>query len=204
VTFLPTLPDRDARLLEAVDATMEAAARRCGAFLACRAGCTECCIGPFPISALDAERLSRGLAHLSKRDPARADAVRERAARSAALVLPGLPASLGGAEPGGEAEEEAFLERHATLPCPALEPSSGLCDLYAHRPIACRTYGPPMRIGGEDLAPCRLCFVGAPEEEVAARRAELDVAADEAPLEDAALEAGFAGPTLVALALFRP
>jgi len=44
----------------------------------------------------------------------------------------------------------------------------------------------------------------APAEEVAARRAELDVAADEAPLEDAALEAGFSGPTLVALALFRP
>jgi Fe-S-cluster containining protein len=130
--------------------------------------------------------------------------VRSRAGTAAVLLEPGLPSTLGGATPGGEAEEEAFLERHAALPCPALDPSSGLCDLYAHRPIACRTYGPPMRIGGEDLAPCRLCFDGAPPEETAARRTELDVAEAEAPLEEAALEAGFPGPTLVALALLRP
>ena len=130
--------------------------------------------------------------------------MRERAARAADLLRPALPRSLGGAASGGEAAEEAFLERHAALPCPALDPSSGVCDLYAHRPIACRTYGPPMRIGGEDLPPCRLCFVGAAPEEVASRRTELDVAAAEGPLEEAALEAGFPGPTLVALALFRP
>ena len=32
MTLRPALPEGDARLLEAVDATMDAAARRCGAF----------------------------------------------------------------------------------------------------------------------------------------------------------------------------
>ena len=87
----PRRENTDGRLLAAVDLTMAEAVRRCGALIACRPGCIECCIGPFPISALDAERLSRGLAQLSRRDPARAEAVRERAGMSAAL--PGVIAS---------------------------------------------------------------------------------------------------------------
>jgi len=39
---------------------------------------------------------------------------------------------------------------------------------------------------------------------VASSRTELDVAAAEAPLEARAVETGFPGPTLVALALIRP
>lgn len=200
----PGFAEGDARLLATVDATMGAAARTGGPRLACRPGCTECCIGPFPISPLDAERLARGLAELAGRDPARAAAVRSRAAGAADRLRPDLPESLGGARAGGESEEEAFLERHAAMPCPALDPGTGLCELYAHRPIACRTFGPPIEIEGEALPPCRLCFVGAPAAEVEACRATLDVSALEAPLEARARDLGFPGPTLVALALARP
>ncbi len=40
--------------------------------------------------------------------------------------------------------------------------------------MSCRTYGPPVRIGGERLAPCRLCFVGASAAEVERCRIEID------------------------------
>jgi len=33
--------------------------------------------------------------------------------------------------------------------------------LYEARPVACRTYGPPLRFGAIDSPPCGLCFVGA-------------------------------------------
>jgi len=197
--FLPG----DRRLLAVVDAAMAGAARRSGERLACRPGCTECCIGPFPISALDAERLSRGLDRLARADPARADAVAARARRAVALFEPDLPPGSAGAL-GDERAQDAFLTKHAALPCPALDPATGLCNLYAHRPIACRTFGPPMRIEGTPLPPCRLCFVDAPPAEVEACRTRLDCAAEEGPLEDAARASGFPGETLIAFALVRP
>ena len=31
------------------------------------------------------------------------------------------------------------------VPCPALDPETGGCDLYAARPITCRTFGLTLR-----------------------------------------------------------
>jgi Fe-S-cluster containining protein len=45
---------------------------------------------------------------------------------------------------------DRFIVRHATMRCPALDPISGFCDLYEARPVACRTYGPPISFGGAD------------------------------------------------------
>ena len=39
----------DRELVQIVDAAMAEAARRSGSWLVCRLGCTQCCIGPFPI-----------------------------------------------------------------------------------------------------------------------------------------------------------
>ena len=58
-------------------------------------------------------------------------------------------------------------------PCPALDPDTGACDLYAARPIACRTFGPPIRFAGEDLGVCELCFQGASDEQIAACAVEI-------------------------------
>ena len=126
---------------------------------------------PFNISALDADQLRRGLVELGGRDPARAAAIHQRARESRAAFAPGFlgdPAT--GALSGDDAAEEAFFEAHPARPCPALDPATGLCELYPHRPIGYRTYGPPMRIEGVDLPPCRLCFVESPSAEIAARR----------------------------------
>ena len=68
------MPD-DQALLQIVDAALAEAARKSGAWLVCRPGCTECCLGPFPITQLDARRLREGLAELERRDRQRGQEV---------------------------------------------------------------------------------------------------------------------------------
>lgn len=219
--LLPALPRRaagdagrgaqiaDAELVAAVDAACADAVRLAAGRLACRIGCTECCVGPFPITALDAVRLAAGLEALFAADPGRAAGVVERARRAAAEMAPAFPGdpvsgALDEEEPENAASRlDAFFATHASLPCPALEPGTGRCELYAHRPLSCRTFGPPMRIEGSDLPPCRLCFAGSPPAEVDAARGRLECHALEEPLERAAEAAGVPGQTLVAFALLR-
>src|SRR3989442_16027318 len=81
----------DRALVQIVDAALAEAARKSGPWLVCRLGCTQCCIGPFPISQLDAERLRGGLAELEATDPARAGRVRERARESVARIARDFP-----------------------------------------------------------------------------------------------------------------
>jgi Fe-S-cluster containining protein len=165
----------DGQLLRRVDAVLEDAAYRAGDRLACRVGCTECCIGPFPITWLDARRLAEGLRELARKQPARAAAVRKRARAARGEMrrdFPGDPDT--GRLSEDESARERFFDRHGSLACPALDPRTGACELYAARPLTCRTYGPPVRIGREDLPPCRLCFVGASEREIERCRVVID------------------------------
>jgi Fe-S-cluster containining protein len=168
----------DRAFLQVVDAALAEAARRSGPWLVCRAGCTECCLGPFPITQLDARRLRLGLAELEAHDPGRAASVRERVRQAA----------------GQMGDDD---------PCPALDLASGLCDLYAARPILCRAFGPPVRCGSEeDLAVCELCFQGASDSEIAACEAVIDRDGLESALLDRLDQStGACGETTVALAL---
>jgi hypothetical protein len=68
--------DRD--LIQILDAALAESVRKSGEWLVCRVGCTECCIGPFPINQLDARRLREGLAELEQTDAARAARIRTR------------------------------------------------------------------------------------------------------------------------------
>jgi Fe-S-cluster containining protein len=172
----------DRRLLSRLDRALAVGARWAGRRLACRIGCTECCLGPFPITLLDARRLAEGLREIGAREPKRALAIVRRAAaavRTMKRTLPGDPAT--GRLNEDEAARERFFERHEALPCPALDPRTGACELYDARPLTCRTFGPPVRIGRENLPPCRLCFVGEGSKEVARCRVEID---DAVALED--------------------
>ena len=190
---------RTGDLVQIVDAAMAEAARRSGAFLACRPACTECCIGPFGITALDAERLRSGLEKLDRDEPLRAAAVRERARNAVREMSPWFPGDLNsGLLDCDEQEEERFCSRFEALPCPALDPASGLCDVYEWRPVTCRTFGPPVRFGDEDMPPCRLCFADAGPREIEACRVDVDPG----DLEGALLErSGATRQTLVAFAL---
>jgi Fe-S-cluster containining protein len=192
----------DADLVQIVDAATADAARRSGKWLKCRPGCTQCCIGVFAISQLDALRLRAGLRELDQSDPARAAAVRVRAERSRLRLsahFPGDPAT------GilDDAHQDLFEDFANDEPCPVLDPVTGTCDLYAARPMTCRVFGPPIR-SEDGIGVCELCFDGASEKDILA--AELNM--DWTPLEDALnVEAGeysgHMGRTIVAFALRR-
>ena len=77
--------DRD--LIQIVDAAMAEAVRIGGPWIACKPGCTPCCIDPFPITMLDSARLRSGLDQLESVEPDRAAAVRKRAQEYVALSV---------------------------------------------------------------------------------------------------------------------
>ncbi|MGA8530892.1 MAG: YkgJ family cysteine cluster protein [Acidobacteriaceae bacterium] len=166
------VPVRDSQLVQIVDAAVADAARRSGSWLLCAPGCNQCCIGVFPISQLDAARLREGLASLAASDPPRAATVRRRAAASVARLSPNFPGDpLTGLLDESRAEQ---LEDFANdEPCPALDPATGLCDLYPARPMTCRVFGPPLRVDG-GLGVCELCFHGASPDQIAACEVHLD------------------------------
>ena len=194
------VPHGDARLVQIVDAAVAEAAQRGGGWVKCAPGCTQCCVGVFAISQLDAARLRDGLEALAVREPARAQAVRERARLAVERLAADFPGDAGAGilDPARAEEFENFANDE---PCPALDPQTGLCDLYAARPLTCRVFGLPLRTE-EGLGVCELCFQGASDEEIAA--CELHLETD--PLEaDANAEAERAaathGETVVAWAL---
>ena len=196
------LPAGDKALIQIVDAALADAARRSGEWLACRPGCTQCCVGVFAISQLDAVRLQHGLIEVQKMDPQRAARIRERARGSIRRISADFPgdAKTGVLDEGPEAEER-FAEFGNDEVCPVLDPETGLCELYAARPMTCRTFGPPGRTEG-GLGVCELCFHGATDEQVAA----CEMVADPDDLESKLLEEiekakGPRGRTIVAFSV---
>lgn len=160
------IPGGDAQLVQIVDAAVAKAAERAGARVKCAPGCTQCCIGVFAISQLDAARLRKGLDALGESDPARAEAVRVRARVARERLAAGFPGDGGTGILDPERGEE-FEEFGNEEPCPALDPATGLCDLYGARPMTCRVFGLPLRTE-DGVGVCELCFEGASEEEIAA------------------------------------
>ena len=188
----------DSEFIQIVDAALAEAARKSGAWLVCRPGCCECCIGPFPITQLDAARLREGLTELEATDPPRGARVRQRA-REAVGRMPQFAA-------GSACDDAEFETRLEELPgeepCPVLDPETGTCDLYSSRPVTCRAFGPPVRWGGDAVGVCELCFDGATDEEIAACEVQIDLAGREAELlRERERTTGVRGQTLVALAL---
>jgi len=167
----------DAELLRIIDNSLAEAARRSGAWLACRRGCSQCCLGPFEITQLDARRLRLGFAELAERDPARAAAVQERTRHA------------------GPDDDS---------PCPALDPETGACDLYEARPMICRVFGPAVR-DGDAIGACELCYEGATDQEIAACAVEMDPEGLESALDAQwERESGLTGPATVAACLGAP
>ncbi len=195
------LPHRDRELVQIVNAALADSAARSGKWLACRPGCSQCCVGVFAINQLDAVRLRKGLAELEARDPDRAERVRARTREAVERLSPAYPGDIH----SGVLDESAAPERWDDFAndeiCPALDPETKTCDLYEFRPVLCRTFGPPILSEGE-LGVCELCFDGASEEEVAA--CEMRPQSDELEkslVEELERESGLRGETIVAFAL---
>ncbi|HEX5234144.1 MAG TPA: YkgJ family cysteine cluster protein [Silvibacterium sp.] len=88
-------------------------------------------------------------------------------------------------------------------PCPALDPQTGACDLYADRPITCRIFGPPIR-SEDGIGVCELNFNGANEEQILF--AELDTSwstLETALNQEAEAASQASGTTTVAWALHQ-
>jgi Fe-S-cluster containining protein len=144
-------------------------------------------MGPFGITQLDAHRLRAGLAELARSDPKRAERVGERARASLDRLAQRYPES-----------RQKFDDEI----CPALDPETRTCDLYAARPVICRTFGPPVRGESGSLGVCEKCFQGASDEEIAACSVEVDTDDAEARLiEEVEKATGASGATIVAACL---
>jgi len=168
------LPAGDRQLIQIMDAALADAARRAGNWLACRPGCTQCCHGAFAIGPLDAARLRAAMSELRSSAPALAASLQNRAQawiQEHGPDFPGNPQT--GILGQSDADQTRFEDFANHAPCPVLNPATGLCDVYAARPITCRVFGTPVQVdSGPDnqpaLAHCELCFIGASESEIAA------------------------------------
>jgi Fe-S-cluster containining protein len=140
-------------------------------------------------------------------DPVRAARVRDRARDSVQRLSPSFP---GDPATGILAEVEESEARFADFandePCPALDPETGMCDLYSARPMTCRTFGPPVRSGPEGgLGVCELCYHGATDEQIAACEMTPDPDnVEHTLLEEMQRHTGTHGNTIVAFCLRPP
>jgi Fe-S-cluster containining protein len=206
------VPDRshDQDLIQIVTAALASATARSGPHLVCRPGCTQCCVGVFPIAHRDAAYLREGLAALTHTDPEKSQRIHTRVRESLVRLDPWFPGNVSTGILSEDDDQTILFEEFANdEPCPVLDPTTGTCDLYESRPILCRTFGPPMQTPGDNgetnLATCELCYTHATTEEIAA--CELDPAI---PALEAASSAAFNaahhlhGETLIAYALREP
>ena len=197
-------PARDRELVQIVDAALAGAARKAGEWLVCRPGCTQCCVGAFPINALDAARLQAGLSELKRSDPERAKQIRIRSQAYLSRNVQQFPGNpdTGILDEGVEAQEKFALFADEEV-CPALDPKTGTCDLYEFRPMTCRVFGPPVRNESGGLGICELCFHGATDEQIAG----CEMIPDPDDLEEQILSrmerSGGQGSTIVAFVLAR-
>lgn len=190
-------------LVQIVDAALASATLRSGPHLVCRPGCTQCCVGVFPISQQDAARLRAGLEALTLTDPPRAQRIKERVAESLTRLDPWFPGDVAtGVLSEDEQSTDLFEEFANEEICPVLDRATGTCDLYDSRPILCRTFGPPMRTEDGDLAACELCYTTATTEEIVACELDSAILALEAATNEAFDAAHHLhGQTLIAYAL---
>lgn len=118
----------------------------------CRAGCSHCCIGPFAITVLDVQTLHEGLAQLDQHE--RGD-IQRRASEQAAVLEQASPAlkQTSFIDQLPDAEVDRLVALLQSAPCPALS-AEGLCRLYDHRPLTCRSMGIPVEERTQTFGAC--------------------------------------------------
>jgi Fe-S-cluster containining protein len=191
------------QLVQIVDTAVADAYRRGAHHLVCKPGCSQCCIGVFPIAHEDAARLREGLALLEQTDPEKSQRIKKRVADSLTRLDPWFPGDRTTGVLNEDHEAAILFEEFANdEPCPVLDLNHGTCDLYEHRPILCRTFGPPMRTAEDNLATCELCFIHATTEEIIACELDPTIPAQEEASNEAFNAAhNLQGQTLIAYAL---
>lgn len=109
----------------------------------CRRGCSACCLGPFDLSAADAEIVADAVDRL---EPAMRDLVRIRARNQVTQYAEIEPAwrAPWAIHTIGDQRFDELGNQMADHPCPALG-DDGACTIYDDRPANCRMIGLAMR-----------------------------------------------------------
>ncbi|MDP1769629.1 MAG: YkgJ family cysteine cluster protein [Nitrospirota bacterium] len=120
----------------------------------CRLGCTNCCIGPFPITLLDVQTLQQGLPSLSQDQRLR---IQQRAIEQTAAMEVAFPQLTHSEllDTWSDQEIDRLVTEFHHYPCPALEPD-GRCGVYQHRPLVCRSMGIPTERHGLTHGACEV------------------------------------------------
>jgi Fe-S-cluster containining protein len=107
----------------------------------CHAGCSSCCIGLFSVTRLDARRVQEGFRRLPAVERERITARATQQVRALEAAYPRLKSSISIDDWSDRIIDET-VSLFCDTPCPALQ-DNGLCALYAHRPLICRSMGLP-------------------------------------------------------------
>jgi Fe-S-cluster containining protein len=107
----------------------------------CHAGCSSCCIGLFSITRLDARRVQEGFTRLPAVERGRIAARATQQVRALEAAYPRLKTTTS-IDDWSDKDIDQTVSMFHDSPCPALQ-DNGLCALYAHRPLTCRSMGIP-------------------------------------------------------------
>src|SRR6185437_12760369 len=132
--FPSTLFEKTARWFERVSASLLES-------LPCTQGCSDCCVGLFPVTILDRWEIQRGLRSLADEHRKR---IERTAAEQIAVLMIAAPQLRTNhfIDQWTEKDIDRVSEQFQRWPCPALE-VDGTCGLYEFRPLACRSMGVP-------------------------------------------------------------
>lgn len=122
--------------------------------LPCSRGCFRCCVGPFPITVLDAHLLRDGLDRLPS---ASRQAIQHRAMAQIEQFEQQFPALR--ISPFLDQWDDSAIDqvtaRFHEAPCPALQ-EDGSCGVYEVRPLTCRLMGIPTSLDGIVQGACEI------------------------------------------------
>jgi len=120
----------------------------------CQLDCTNCCIGPFPITLLDVQTIQQGLPSLSQDQRLR---IEQRATEQIAAMEAAFPQLTQSEllDNWSDLEIDRLVTEFHHYPCPALEPD-GRCGVYQYRPLVCRSMGIPTESHGLAHGACEV------------------------------------------------
>jgi Fe-S-cluster containining protein len=120
----------------------------------CEAGCSGCCIGPFPITLLDRRSIREGMSTLPEGTRQTIEARAREQANAMESVYPQLARSRF-IDAWPDSTIDRLVDHFHQSPCPALG-NDGLCILYDYRPLTCRSMGIPTEHAGVVNGACEV------------------------------------------------
>jgi len=148
-----TLHDHIQRYLELVDTAnslFQKVKASHAALMPCTQGCDDCCSVYFQLSLIEAFVINGYFK--SQVDPRMQQEVMKKAADVEPMFQQALRASSTRSEEERELGGKSSDEVLGALRIPCVLHVDGSCLLYEHRPITCRLYGAPQKIGGQVIA----------------------------------------------------